>query len=288
MSVINRRHLYDRRIFITLITTVLFIHQFHIFLAHGRVKPNKLEEKVHNSVVVIKENLVNKDPNLDSECQCKELIRPVGEEEEKILCSDYSLVTRGPQQKVVSVAYNGLQPDVDVLEKLVEASGMHFPWHILRIYHNITSDMSEHGRLCQLFCSSDNVDLCNVRHLGKYGDSSRFYSPLWKYMAVVDPLAEEVHFRQADQVLTDRENAAINDWRENSEASFVILRDHPVLHSMALPKSMFGLRKTSQSLAKSIKSAYERMMLLSKSVPKGQYQDLEALLLEALFWPIAE
>ena len=48
---------------------------------------------------------------------------------------------------------------------------------------------------------------------------------------------------------------------------------------------MLGVRK-QEHLVKPLKDAYEKMMLLSKSL--GQVDDLENLLLEALIWPMAE
>ena len=48
---------------------------------------------------------------------------------------------------------------------------------------------------------------------------------------------------------------------------------------------MLGVRK-QEHLVKKLKDAYEKMMLLSKSL--GQVDDLENLLLEALIWPMAK
>ena len=130
------------------------------------------------------------------------------------------------------------------------------------------------------------VYLSNVccKIIGKYGDSRKFYAPLWKYAALADPLVEEVHFRQIDQVLTDREGLAIQDWKENSDFPFIIMRDHPK-HSQPIPKSMFGLQR-KENLMKPLKDSYEKMMIASKSLFK-QTDDLEDLLLEALIWPLA-
>ena len=45
--------------------------------------------------------------------------------------------------------------------------------------------------------------------IGKYGDSSEFYAPLWKYATMADAYVEEIHFRETSQLLTKREISAI-------------------------------------------------------------------------------
>ena len=45
--------------------------------------------------------------------------------------------------------------------------------------------------------------------IGKYGDSSEFFAPLWKYATMADAYVEEIHFRETSQLLTKREISAI-------------------------------------------------------------------------------
>ena len=66
----------------------------------------------------------------------------------------------------------------------------------------------------------------NCTFVGNYGDSSIFFPPLWKYATLADSYIEESHFRELGQLLIDREIAAISDWKENSAAPFLIMRDH--------------------------------------------------------------
>ena len=61
---------------------------------------------------------------------------------------------------------------------------------------------------------------------GKYGDSRKFYAPLWKYAILADPNVQELHFKEVDQILTDREVSAVKEWKENSDFPFLIMRDH--------------------------------------------------------------
>ena len=66
----------------------------------------------------------------------------------------------------------------------------------------------------------------NCTFLGNYEDSSIFFPPLWKYATLADSYVEESHFRELNQFLINREITAISDWKENSAAPFLIMRDH--------------------------------------------------------------
>ncbi len=267
------------RFLLTLVIFSVFFHQLHIFAQYhtnhfGNEAAAENEEKIE----------VLKDPSLDYECQCKTLMGSAGTS--PFACSDFTSLNRASsEQRLVSVSYYG-QVEVGSLTQLSEAVAKHFPDYLLRIYHNVTQDSQDHAPLCQLFCQNEHIDLCNSGKIGQYGDSSKFFAPLWKYAPMSDPSVLEVHFRDADQVLSSRETNAIQDWKENSEANFIIMRDHPILHRFYVPKSMMGLRKSSEDLVNPLKAAYEKMMVYSRTV--GQVDQLENLVLEGFIWPLAE
>ena len=86
----------------------------------------------------------------------------------------------------------------------------------------------------------------------------------------------------------------MNDWRDNSEAHFHIMRDHPT-HEFPIVSSLFGYRKMASSEDSSrgsvtsfAKDSYEKIMMGSVQAHKVHGPaDLANLLLEAVIWPKA-
>ena len=267
--------------FLILLTTFsLFYHQCHIYFATSKVK-----ESQEDKISIIEENVdieeEFKDPKLDKECQCKPLQRKA-REDENFICSDFASLNRASEnQKIISISHFDHSHNLKEFSETVYAL---FPGYTLRVYHNV-SDPNQHLKLCDLFCTNPHIDLCNTRKIGKYGDSRGFFAPLWKFATLADPTIEEVHFRLDHQVLTKREIAAIQDWKENSEASFIIMRDHPNFHRHLIAGHLLGV-KPKENLRKTLREAYEKLMLTSRTMKDAK--DLEKVLLEAIIWPIAQ
>ena len=110
-------------------------------------------------VVIIEE--LYKDPNLDYDCQCKELQTFISNNS---VCSEYTN-TRNHNQKVISYSYYEGIEDQAMKNLDLNSESIHslYPGYIMRIYHNLT----ENQKLCELFCQNEHIDLCNVRKLGK-------------------------------------------------------------------------------------------------------------------------
>ena len=109
---------------------------------------------------------------------------------------------------------------------------------------------------------------------------------------MADPQVQEAHFRDTQNYIITREAEAVKDWKENSIATFHIMRDHKS-HLLHILKSLFGIRKNHKEtpdenvkVEKFLKDSYEKMMVMSKVMK--DHPELEDLLLNAVLWPMAE
>ena len=155
---------------LSFILIIIFLQQFNTFLVNSikdsnNIDQNDISDKINQ--VETAENSVeisNKNPNLDYDCQCKELemLR-----RNNSVCSEYSNA-RDSNQKIISYSYYEGQ-ETKYLESNAETINHLYPGYIMRIYHNFT----ENQKLCELFCQNEHIDLCNVRKLGNLIEESR-------------------------------------------------------------------------------------------------------------------
>ena len=87
------------------------------------------------------------------------------------------------------------------------------------------------NRNCHLITKSWSIYYLII---GKYGDSSEFFAPLWKYATMADAYVEEIHFRETSQLLTKREISAIT--------GMIFLR---ILIQISVWKTLRHLRKNN-------------------------------------------
>jgi len=59
--------------------------------------------------------------------------------------------------------------------------------------------------------------------LGQFGDISSSFGMLWRFAPMADPLVTEWHSRDLDSVISEREAAAVADWRDNSLALYHVM-----------------------------------------------------------------
>ena len=100
---------------ITLFALTLFLHQLNIYV-FNRIEESNAISKIDVKIEVPQSEFVTlqpKEPNLDFQCQCKELEITNNES----LCSDYAS-SRGNDQKVISISY--FNQEIPKLRKLVE------------------------------------------------------------------------------------------------------------------------------------------------------------------------
>ena len=181
----------------------------------------------------------------DSICHCKPIqIHP----ESKGHCSDVS-TGRGVDQQVLSftIYYDEKRGKSSMHRKYWDGIAINahlartlFPNYVMRLYFDMTKIDTE--KLCPIFCSEPNLDLCPIDQLSHLPLPAYDYIPTaWRFLPALDPLVSEWHSRDLDSSLSEREKAAVNDWKFNSNKTFHFMRDHPQ-HSVEILAGMFGMR----------------------------------------------
>ena len=158
----------NKKYTISFILIIIFLQQFNTFLVNS-IKDstndvNDSSDKIEADKKPVE--ISNKNPNLDYDCQCKqlEMLR-----RNNSVCSEYTNA-RDSNQKIISYSYyEGQNDEAKYLESNAETINHLYPGYIMRIYHNFT----ENQKLCELFCQNEHIDLCNVRKLGNLIEGSR-------------------------------------------------------------------------------------------------------------------
>ena len=71
----------------------------------------------------------------------------------------------------------------------MDAIPMHYPGHVMRLYTDVTPDMRQMRRICELACTRPHLDICLVQNLpgNPAVDLSAIVPGLWKLLALIDP-----------------------------------------------------------------------------------------------------
>ena len=169
-SLKNRlENLSDRKsgkLLITFIALVLFLHQMNIFtLNYNNKFQNDVTSEGNTKIedTEDEENLAPKDPNLDSQCQCKELVI---KSENSSMCSDFTK-NLGENLKVISVSVFR-EDHLEHLKHFSDVVYEKYPGYYLRVHHNFSEIHQKHQILCDLFCQNNHIDLCHTKKIGKF------------------------------------------------------------------------------------------------------------------------
>ncbi|XP_023341272.1 uncharacterized protein LOC111711215 [Eurytemora carolleeae] len=199
----------------------------------------------------------------------------------KTLCGFHS-ESRGEKQKIISfsffgdlksVYYNGIENNLNYLDE-------HYPGWIMRLYLDPTNlNLNASHDLCTLSCKSNRMDLCSVLSVPPYGDISRKFGMIWRFLPLADPFVDFMVSRDLDSRFSARETAAVNDWLSLG-LPFHIMRDHP-LHPISILGGMWGARMDLENRQR-YRTLFETLLeKTSDSWQKGYDQDL----LHELVWP---
>ena len=158
----------NKKYTVSFILIIIFLQQFNTFLVNSIKDSTNDVNDSSDKIEADKKPVVisNKNPNLDYDCQCKqlEMLR-----RNNSVCSEYTNA-RDSNQKIISYSYyEGQNDEAKYLESNAETINHLYPGYIMRIYHNFT----ENQKLCELFCQNEHIDLCNVRKLGNLIEGSR-------------------------------------------------------------------------------------------------------------------
>lgn len=182
------------------------------------------------------------DPSLDPDCHCRELTGTTVETQS--LCSLFSSL-RGHGQKVISYSFYGSLKSAYFKGIRENFNGIksYYPGYIMRLYYDRKKAMednpTEFSKLCDMFCSEPNFDLCDVNSIGRYPDLASLFGMIWRFAPMADPLVDEWHCRDLDSRISPREVAAVNEWVQSGK-SYHIMRDNPV-HTAYIVGCCFGM-----------------------------------------------
>eukprot|EP00094_Tigriopus_californicus_P005545 TCALIF_05342-PA protein Name:"Protein of unknown function" AED:0.08 eAED:0.08 QI:58/0.25/0.2/1/0/0.4/5/0/512 len=220
--------------------------------------------------------------SLKDECQCSRA--RVSSFRKPGLCSDWA-DSRGQGQRVISYSlYGNLQSSYFKGIRLnLEGVEQFYPGYTMRLYHNANESQSGFKELCDIFCQSNILDLCNVRHIEGYPDLEKQFGMLWRFLPLADQNVIELHSRDLDSRISAREVAAVHDWQYTGK-HFHVMRDNPA-HTSRILGGMFGVHIT-EDYFKTTSMIWNQMYRNSKDQPwrKGYDQNL----LKICAWPYIE
>ena len=107
------------------------------------------------------------------------------------------------------------------------------------------------------------LDTCPVDSLPRYGDLSKIFGMVWRFLPLLDPLVDAVASRDLDSRLTAREAAAVSQWLEESGLPFHVMRDHP-MHGTEILGGMWGARLDTGH-REQLRGAMERLLASVRS-----------------------
>ena len=198
----------------------------------------------------------------DSVCRCLKLlvVKKTEFNGENRFCSEFASF-RGPGQKVLSFSlYGDADRYWDGIRRNIRDAAEFYPDHIVRIYVD-SDEISDLPALCRISCAERRLDICDADKIFINADeklSSRF--PMtWRFAAMSDPDVVEWHSRDLDSVIGRREVEAVEDWRENSDAAFHVMRDHP-WHNTQILGGLFGMRIVNEADRRKLANVFKRMM----------------------------
>ena len=118
-----------------------------------------------------------------------------------------------------------------------------------------------------IYCDRLNHDALMHENLGKHvrcilqqDISSGVEGMSWRFLAVLEPCAEVVLFRDADSIFTSREVSAVTQWLD-SDRNTHIIRDHPY-HVSPIMGGLLGVRGAAlRLLASLVKQRMDRHRL---------------------------
>ncbi|XP_023332449.1 uncharacterized protein LOC111704444 [Eurytemora carolleeae] len=192
----------------------------------------------------------------------------------KTLCGIHA-ESRGEKQKIISfsffgdlksVYYNGIENNLNYLDE-------YYPGWNMRLYLDPTNlNRNASHDLCTLSCKSNRMDLCSVLSVPPYGDISRKFGMIWRFLPLADPLVDFMVSRDLDSRFSARETAAVDDW-QSLGLPFHIMRDHP-LHPISILGGMWGARMDLENRQR-YRTLFETLLeKTSDSWQKGYDQDL--------------
>ena len=72
-----------------------------------------------------------------------------------------------------------------------------------------------------------SFDVCPVLTSSEFGDLRKVFGMIWRFLPVLDPSVSVMVSRDLDSRISSREQAVVEEWLDQSNLPFHIIRDHP-------------------------------------------------------------
>ena len=175
---------------------------------------------------------------------------------------------RGAHQKVAGFSFYGSTSSkmhkmkkyfVGIEENLEKMTELYGEDWVMRLYYDLEpSDQQLMGQLCDLACSNNNIDLCNIRKLPgtPVKDATEIFAMNWRFFPTLDPQVDIYLCRDLDSRVSEREVAAVEEWLGSGKAVHS-MRDHPA-HFIPMLGGGWGARLDTEAGAQSARSRWRQ------------------------------
>ena len=141
-------------------------------------------------------------------CECQRRLEEVRENPsglnfDQTTCG-YDAFNRGPHQKVISFSFYGdINSDRSKMKGYFEGIvgnlkliPKFYPGWIMRLYYDLDINDPVLKHICELACSDDNLDICEVKHLpgNPVVDATDVFAMNWRFFPTLDPQVWLVEF----------------------------------------------------------------------------------------------
>jgi len=152
-----------------------------------------------------------------------------------------------------------------------------YPGWVMRVYHNLDlNSPAWRTAVCNITCTYDHVDFCDVRRLPGLGDLSHKFGMVWRFAVLADETVRRFLVRDLDSMLGRRERDAVDAWLA-SNLTFHVMRDNPE-HGTSIMAGMWGGRNWHNAVYRPILS---KMLNATQSLAKHTDQAV----LDMFLWP---
>lgn len=191
--------------------------------------------RIRNSIFERKKSTVEVEPKSETfqlaQCNCSRTLFDIEQNRNNSVqfsettCS-WDAFRRGSNQKVAGFSFYGNTSSSahkskkyfeGIKENLRLVRSLYGDDWSMRLYYDLAQSDELMGRLCELACNNNHLDLCNVRQLpgNPVRDASDIFPMNWRFLPPLDPQVSVFLCRDLDSRISAREVAAVTEWLQS-------------------------------------------------------------------------
>ncbi|TRY79438.1 hypothetical protein TCAL_13182, partial [Tigriopus californicus] len=155
----------------------------------------------------------------------------------------------------------------------------------MRLYYRIPEDSPLQEELCQLACSEDILDICDVNQLPALGNVSAIYPLIWRFLPALDSQVDLMLSRDLDSVITSREQAAVSEFLSDPKKSFHVMRDHKQ-HNIGILGGTWAAKLDVPPMRDLMKAVLTKMLKDKNAIDFGDHRGIDQDMLMKYAWPL--